>query len=74
MHVKEGEGKMKKERNDKRKRKPEIMSNLKKGDLKECPICRFGCKKEGCTLPFPNELEVVEEKKGYCIYFTGRRK
>ena len=64
---------MKKRQTKERKRPPQLLSNLKKGDLKDCPICRFGNKKEGCNLSFSNEIEVTEEKKGHCIYFTGRR-
>ena len=64
---------MKKRKTNERK-KPEVLSNLKKGDLKNCPICRFGCKKEGCNLDFSNEIEVVEEVKGQCVYFAGRVK
>ena len=55
-----------------RKRKELLMSSLKKGDLKDCPKCRFDVSKK-CDLPFPNEIEVTEEKKGHCIYFCPRR-
>jgi len=51
----------------------EVMSNLKKGELKECPNCRFGCGKDQCSLSFPNELEVVEEVRGKCWYFSGKK-
>ena len=61
---------MEKRQTRERKRQPEIWSQLKKGELKDCSKCRFGCKKEECNLPFINRIEIAEEKKGYCIYFA----
>ena len=59
---------MKREK-DKRTRKPKVMSDLKKGELKDCIKCRFG---KECSLPFPNEIEEIEEKQGRCIFFTDK--
>ena len=64
---------MKKRQTRERKIKPQILSNLKKGELEDSPKYRFGCK-EGCELEFNNDIEVTEEKKGYCIYFCGVRR
>jgi len=65
---------MKKQRTNERKKKEDVMSNLKKGELRDCSKCRFGYDKKKCRLEFPNELEVAEEVKGKCIYFCGRKK
>lgn len=52
--------------------RPNQLSSIKKGDLKDCSECRFDVNKE-CSLSFPNEIEVSEEIKGHCIYFCPRR-
>jgi len=52
-----------------RRKKESLMSTLKKGELKDCPKCRF-YKNRKCDLPFPNEIETSEETKGYCYYIA----
>ena len=55
-----------------RKRKLNFYSNLNKGELKDCPKCRFYINKK-CDLSCENKIEMVEEKAGHCLYFIQRR-
>ncbi len=45
------------------------VSEARKGELKDCPICRFIKGRSGCDLP-NNRIEKVEEVNGRCVYFS----